>query len=139
MPLEPPDHGSRLADAWERQAESDLDDALFCAEGKRHALACFLCQQSAEKLLHAYLYRRGAEQVWGHSLADLCEDAMAFDPGFDALKPTATLLDKYYLLARYPSTLPGGVPHEVFNEDDSGFALEIATQVRDFVDARMSI
>ena len=73
----------------------------------RYALACFLCHQAAEKAVTAYLLARGAEGVWGHALADLCEDAMALDPSFDFIKSVAGLLDKHYLGARYPSALPG--------------------------------
>ena len=44
-------------------------------------MACFLCQQAAEKALEAVLYAHGAEQVLGHSVADLAEEcaAEAFD------------------------------------------------------------
>jgi HEPN domain-containing protein len=123
---------------WLRQAEHDLADAEFVAGAGRHALACFLCQQSAEKLVAAYLLARGAERVWGHALADLCEDAMALDPSFDLVKSLAGLLDKHYLGARYPSALPGGVPAEAFDDHDSARALEIAREVRAFVRARLA-
>ena len=104
----------------------------------RHALACFLCHQAAEKAVTAYLLARGAEQVWGHALADLCEDAMALDPSFDFIKSVAGLLDKHHLGARYPSALPGGVPAEAFDRHDSDRALEIARQVHEFVRARLA-
>ncbi len=129
---------SRSAANWLRQAEHDLADAELVAAAGRHALACFLGHQSAEKAVTAYLLARGAEQVWGHSLADLCEDAMAFDPSFDLLKSIAALLDKHYLGARYPSALPGGVPAEAFDGHDSERALEIARDVREFVRGRLA-
>ena len=44
----------------------------------------------------AFIYNHGAEHVWGHSLADLCEDAKAFDPGFEFVKSVAGLLDQHY-------------------------------------------
>ena len=94
--------------------------------------------QAAEKAVTAYLVARGAEQVWGHALADLCEDALAFDPSFDLLKSVAVLLDKHFLGARYPSALPGGVPAEAYDAQDSGRALEIARDVRAFVRARLA-
>ena len=100
----------REAARWQKQAAYDLADAEFAAGAGRHALACFLCHQVAEKSVAAYLLSRGAEQVWGHALADLCEDAMALDPSFDLIKTVAVLLDKHFLGARYPTTLPGGVP-----------------------------
>ena len=64
---------------WLRQARQDLTDAAFAKDGGRFNLACFLGQQAAEKAIKAFLYFRGAEDVWGHSLIDLCEDAKLFE------------------------------------------------------------
>lgn len=121
---------------WRAQSAHDLDDAAFAAEGGRHALACFLAQQAAEKAMVAYLYARGADAVWGHALADLCEDAMAFDASFDLIKSVAVLLDKYHTVTRYPSALPGGVPWEAFDGEDAARALAIARDVAGFANAR---
>lgn len=114
---------------WLRQAERDLDDAEFAAGGNRFHLACFLAQQSAEKALKAFLFSRGAERVWGHSVAELCRDAAAFDGGFAELGKTAGSLDKYYIPTRYPNGLPGGIPSEAFIEADARSALEILRRV----------
>jgi len=124
--------------AWLRQSEHDLSDARMVSQSGRHALACFLCHQAAEKAVTAYLLARGAERVWGHALADLCEDALALDPSFDLIKTVAVLLDKHYLGARYPTTLPGGVPSDAYEATDSERSLEIASDVRRFVDERLS-
>ncbi len=134
----PADRHRRDADRWLKQAEYDLADAKLVAEHGRHALACFLCHQTAEKAVTGYLLARGAERVWGHALADLCEDAMAVDRSFDLVKSLAGLLDKHYLGARYPSALPGGVPAEAFDAQDSGRALEIAREVLRFVRERLA-
>jgi HEPN domain-containing protein len=128
----------RLAANWRAQARHDLEDAELAAAASRHALACFLCHQAAEKIVTAYLLSRGAEQVWGHALADLCEDALAFDPSFDFVKSVAVLLDKHYLGARYPSALPGGVPAAAYGVGDSRQALEIAREVLRFVGQRLA-
>lgn len=139
MPPDGRDAGGRLEhERWLAQARHDLDDARFAAAGSRDALACFLCHQFAEKAVTAYLIARGAERVWGHALADLCEDAMALDPSFDLLKSSAALLDKHYLGARYPSTLPGGVPAEAYDADDAARALAIAEEVERFVVGRLT-
>jgi HEPN domain-containing protein len=133
-----PDKLARSADAWLRQAQRDLEAARFGATGDFHALACFLSQQSAEKAVSAFLFSRGAERVWGNALADLCEDALAFDTGFEVIKSAAVLLDKHYLGARYPSALPGGVPAEAYDLEDSERAMAIAHEVVEFVRARMA-
>ena len=127
------DSALRESKRWLSQALHDLQDAEFTAQAGRHALACFLCHQAAEKAVTAYLFARGAERVWGHALADLCEDAMALDPSFDLIKTVAVLLDKFYLDTRYPSGLPGGIPAEAFDEHDSARAIEVARDVYSFV------
>jgi HEPN domain-containing protein len=129
---------TRVAGAWLAQSAHDLDDARFVSGSGRHALACFLSHQAAEKAVTAYLLARGAERVWGHALADLCEDALALDPSFDLIKTVAILLDKHFLGARYPSALPGGVPAEAYEAADSERAVEIAADVRHFVDERLA-
>jgi HEPN domain-containing protein len=63
---------------------------------------------------------------------------MAVDRSFDLVKSLGGLLDKHYLGARYPSALPGGVPAEAFDGQDSGRALEIAREVLRFVRERLS-
>jgi len=129
---------ARDAARWLKQAEHDLQDANLTAEAGRHALSCFLCHQCAEKAATAFLLARGAERVWGHALADLCEDAMNFDPSFDLIKTVAVLLDKFYLDTRYPSGLPGGVPAEAYDAHDSSRALEVARDVYNFVSNRLA-
>jgi HEPN domain-containing protein len=125
------------ANRWRAQSGHDLEDALYASADGRHALACFLSHQAAEKAVVAYLYARGAEQVWGHGLADLCQDAMAFDLSFDLVKSSAAHLDKHYLGARYPSGMPAGVPWETYDEQDSNRAIAIANEVLRFVDGRL--
>ncbi len=122
---------------WLRQAQQDLDDAEFLREGARFNLACFLGQQAAEKAVKAFLYHRGAEDVWGHSLSDLCEDAKLFEMFFDTIKSEARQLDKYYEITRYPSLLPGGIPSEAFAREDSDRAIELAGVVVSFVRERV--
>jgi HEPN domain-containing protein len=125
------------AERWLQQAEHDLAAGRVLAEAGHHAHACFLAQQCAEKAVAAFLFHSGAERIWGNALADLCEDAMTFDPSFDMLKSVAVLLDKHYLGARYPSTLPGGVPAEAYDGVDSERALGIAGEVLGFVRERV--
>lgn len=120
-----------------RQAERDLDDAKFLKEGVRYNLACFMGQQAGEKALKAYLYFHGAEDVWGHSLADLCEDAKILNAMFDVIKSLAVLLDKYHDLTRYPHLLPGGLPSEAYDDTDAERAIHIAGEVISFVKVHM--
>ena len=122
---------------WFRQAERDLEDAAFNRQGERYNVACFLSQQAAEKAVKAYLYRRGAEDVWGNSLIDLCEDAKIFEMFFDTIKADARQLDKYYDITRYPGYLPSGIPAEAFDDVDAERAIELAGIVVNFVGQRI--
>lgn len=133
----PANHHRTEGARWLRQAQQDLQDAQFNREGGRHNLACFLGQQAAEKAIKAYLYHRGAEDVWGHSLIDLCEDAKIFEMFFDTIKSEARQLDKYYELTRYPGYLPGGICSEAFDDNDAERALYLGGVVVDFVKERL--
>ena len=122
---------------WLRQAQQDLDDASFLRQGERYNTACFMGQQAAEKAVKAYLYNRRVEDIWGHSLVDLCEDAKLFDMMFDTIKSEVRQLDKYYEITRYPGFLPGGIPSEAFDRIDAGRSIQLSKLVVDFVKGRM--
>lgn len=125
------------AKRWFTQAIKDLDDAKFNLSGKRYNVACFLAQQSVEKALKAYLLSKGAEEVWGHSTADLCKDAQNFDKDFANLQSDSASLDKYYIPTRYPNALPGGIPAEAFDEVDAKRATSIAEKIISFIKSKM--
>jgi HEPN domain-containing protein len=122
---------------WFRQAQHDLSDAEYSRAGSRYNLACFLCQQAAEKALKAFLYARGAEHVLGHSVADLATECGFLDEEFHALKPKAAPLDHYYVPTRCPNSLPGGIPAEAFHESDARRALQLAGGVIGVVRAKL--
>lgn len=122
---------------WFEQAEHDLAAARLLAENGHFNLACFHCQQSAEKALKGYLLARGAHDLRSHSVAALSGDAATFDPGFRDIKKRAALLDKHYIPTRYPNGLPGGLPSEAYGAEDSDTALKTATEVLGFVRVRL--
>lgn len=117
------------APRWLRQAEHDLSDARFVMDGNRCGLACFLSQQSGEKAITAFLFASGAEDVWGHSVSELCHDATHFDETFAELIRLGASLDKYYIPTRYPDSLPGGIPAEAFDRWDAERAVQMAEAI----------
>jgi len=121
---------------WLRQAESDLDDARYNMAGDRHSLACFLSQQAAEKAVKAFLYLQGSELVWGHSVAELLEDAVALDPAFEEIRRMGGFLDRFYITTRYPNGLPGGIPSESFSRKDAEEAIGAAAEIIAAVSAK---
>lgn len=122
------------AQRWFLQAEHDLDDAGYLLAGKRYNLACLFSQQSIEKALKAYLYGRpGVESVRGHSVATLCEEAAGFDASFAGWAEKVGPLDKFYLTARYPNSLPGGIPSRAFSAEEARSSIEVADSFLAFV------
>ncbi len=130
---------NRVTRSWFVQSKDDLEAATANAEAGRHALACFLAHQAAEKAVVAFIYNNGAEQVWGHALADLCEDAKAFDPSFEFVKSVAGLLDHHHMGARYPLTLTAGAPCEAYEALDAERALEIATEILRGIEEKLGL
>ncbi len=127
------------ANNWYAQAVQDLDDVKFNLSGKRYNVACFLCQQADEKALKAFLFFNKAEEVWGHSVADLYEDASQFEKEFIKLKEDVAPLDKYYIPTRYPDALPGGIPSKAFNENDVHNAILLTEKTIDFVKLKCNL
>ena len=128
---------SDLHIAYIEQATHDLESARANADDGRHALACWLCHQAAARAVTGFLYANRAEHVWGEALADLCEDAKAFDQSFEFIKSIAVLLDKHYLAARIPTALPGGTPCKAYDAQDADRAIEIAQDVLKGVQDRL--
>lgn len=85
-------------------------------KGRHYHLACFTAQQVAEKALKAYLYYRGREFVFTHSVSRLCDEAAKFSRNFVPLKKQIKALDTYYLEARYPNSIVDNIPAEFFDE-----------------------
>jgi HEPN domain-containing protein len=58
---------------WLKQAKAELKDAEFLKDSGRFYLALFLCQQSAEKALKAFIYSKEDEPVLSHSVESVVE------------------------------------------------------------------
>ncbi len=114
---------------WFEQSRHDARAAEMNSREGFPEIACFLCQQAAEKALKAFLYYQGERPVVGHStflLAKRCQD---YEQGFSPILDVCRTLDRYYIPTRYPNGLPGGIPHEVFTAQDARRALEDLEQV----------
>ncbi len=123
---------------WLRQAVEDLRWARHLAEQGAHHLACFLAQQVAEKALKAFLYAQGEEVVLGHSVERLCAAAAIFAPEFGEYARSWSILDGYYVPTRYPNSLPGGIPAEVYTRRAAEEAVALAGEVVEEVAGRIT-
>ena len=123
---------------WLAQAENDLAFAALASREGYFAQACFNSQQAAEKALKAFLYSRGAEQVFGHSVADLAAECAELDAEFASLRSRAAPLDQFYVATRYPNSLPGGIPAPAFARPEAERAFEMAREVMAAVKERLA-
>jgi HEPN domain-containing protein len=114
---------------WLRQAAHDLEAARYNRQGGFHAVACFYAQQAAEKALKAFLFARGERVVIGHSVAELCQSCSEYEKRFGELTVRIGKLDRFYIPTRYPNGLPGGVPAEVYGEEDASEAIALASEI----------
>lgn len=119
---------------WLEQAEYDLNSARKNFEAKINSYACFMCEQSVQKALKAYLYFKGDRYIWEHSIQQLVERAQKYDKEFLKLQETGAILDKYYLTTRYPDVIaPPALPYKSFTEKEAMESINLATEVLNFV------
>jgi len=119
---------------WYLQGKEDLKWArVLMQQGGGYHIICFLCQQIGEKCLKAYLYAKGEELVLGHSILKLAEKASSYDGRFSKKISTWSILDNYYITARYPNGIPGGIPAGTFNQDMAAQSLALAAEIMETV------
>ncbi|MGB9775271.1 MAG: HEPN domain-containing protein [Anaerolineae bacterium] len=121
------------AERWFKQATQDFQVARLAAREGFHFAACFHAQQAAEKALKACRYAQGTRVVLGHSVLRLAEECAVSDSRFAELARTAGRLDLFYIPTRYPNGLPDATPAEVYTEDESQLALQLAERVLSLV------
>lgn len=119
------------AKRWLGQARNDLEFARLGLREGFFSQVCFLAQQSGEKGVKAIAYALGERTVLGHSILVLADRYADRVPGLRALREVAGILDQYYIPARYPNGLPGGVPFMAFAEEQAVAAIAAA---EDFLD-----
>ena len=118
---------------WLAQAESDLSDGRYLADGRRYAVACFLAQQAAEKALKGLLYAGGVDVVLGHGVGQLCTEVTRAHPEAEPRCPDWAGLDVFYISTRYPDALPSGIPATTFTAAQAAAALDVAADALAFV------
>ena len=116
---------------WLEQSKYDFDLANKLINTE-FSVACFLFQQSAEKIIVSYLVLKVSDKVWGSSISDLAEDCIPMDPTFDFLKSYGPILDKYLYSTRYPTYSISGSPFQIFTKEDADKAKEICEEVIKF-------
>ncbi len=79
-------------------AAENLIDIPLCYNS-----VAFHCQQAVEKAIKGYLLFRRHRLYDGHNLPWLCKQAMAEDEHFGQWLNKASILNRFYIEARYPA------------------------------------
>jgi HEPN domain-containing protein len=94
----------RKTATWVLKAEEDWQAACELAERSPplRDVACFHCQQSAEKYLKALLQENGVAVPKTHNLKDLVELLVPHDATLASLRRISISLTRYAVEYRYP-------------------------------------
>ena len=128
-------HPRELAGNWLDQAKRDLDAAMYLTAGARYESACFAAQQCAEKSLKAALIWLAGDRPRTHEISLLVAEVATHRADAGELLSDVAALDPYYVTARYPDAVGGGIPGSKFFKPEADLALERASRVVAYVDA----
>jgi HEPN domain-containing protein len=112
---------------WLYFAREDLRVAELAFSAQIYSQACFHAQQCVEKAIKARLRHHGAAPPRTHQLSLLV--SLLPDDALAELRSAIVLLDRFYILTRYPDALPGDLQEELPNEVDAQEALSVAREV----------
>lgn len=117
---------------WADLAAMDLASARFlqAMEPRPSRIICYLCQQSAEKMLKAFLVYRDIPPKKTHDLISLHKTCIEQESEFIALKEACADLNVYAVEARYPSSLD-------LASNDAGKAICDAERIWNFVSLKL--
>lgn len=119
---------------WFKEAEEELITARMCFETKRFSACCFWTQQGVEKALKSFIFLKGENAIFEHSLVTLLKMCEKYDNKFNEFYKEAKILDGYYIPTRYPNGLPyPAIPSLFYDEKDAKEAIEIATKMINFI------
>jgi HEPN domain-containing protein len=123
------------AEDWLRQAERDLEVAYTTLSAAQYDWSCFASQQAAEKALKG-LYQVHHAEGWGHVLADLVRSISDKEPRVASFMESGKILDKYYIVTRYPNGLAKGAPADAYTKTEAEQAIRYAKDIFEFCAAR---
>ena len=119
----------KILQQWLEKGFEELDSAE-CLSVYRHPTPdetiCYLCQQSAEKYLKAFIFSNDIIPNNTHDLKMLLLKCQEYDPSFSTLLSSTQILNAYGVMPRYPNELE-------ISEDDMKNALANAKKIQEFV------
>ena len=124
LPVETPGEWMKFANENLQVAKHEIERE----EPTCHTI-CFLCRESAEKLMKAYLISKGWELKKTHDIVELLEYCSDYDKEFDLLVEDSTILNDYIADGRYP----GDIAFEAIGLKQANEAIEKAEKIKEFV------
>ncbi|MCH7732791.1 MAG: HEPN domain-containing protein [Candidatus Marinimicrobia bacterium] len=109
---------------WIDFANEDLIMAEIALREEIYNQACFHSQQCVEKLLKGFIEFQGEVHPQTHKLIDLL--SVIPKSLLNELRNDILLLDRFYILTRYPDALPGSLPEGLPVKVDAEEAIGVA-------------
>jgi len=120
---------TEILQQWLDKGNDDLRSAEYLSTMHNPTpdeVICFLCQQSAEKYLKAFIFSLDIEPEKTHDLEYLLEICQKHNTEFSILSSNIDILNRYSVSPRYPNEL------DISNEDMKT-ALSYAKKIQEFV------
>ena len=120
---------------WVKFAQRDYDTAenmSILHHPVPLEIVCYLCQQSAEKILKSYAIAKGEPLMKTHDLDSVLKLCIKHDSRFSAFEDICPVLTEYATATRYPAD------EDLINEHDMKTALKNALEILEFTKARIS-
>jgi len=116
---------------WMKQADADLRHARNSLQAGDFEWCCFSAQQGAEKAVKAVFLRFGRD-AWGHTLSILLGNLAEIVDVAEDLIDKAKILDKHYILTRYPNGFDSGAPTDFYTRKEAETAVQLAEETIEF-------
>jgi HEPN domain-containing protein len=112
---------------WLNFAEMDLSSSkhLLMLRPLPIEIVCFHCQQTAEKMLKAFIVLQNVIPPKIHNLIELCTICEQYNATFTELEPKLKILNQYSVTPRYPGEF-------TLFEHDANTAIKYAEAVLNF-------
>ena len=97
-----------LVHEWLKYSRNDLISAKHLFDNlypKQTEIACYLCQQCAEKALKGYILFKDIEPPKTHNLIELCQICISQNNTFSQILDASADLTPYGVAVRYPNEL----------------------------------
>ena len=128
---------TQLITDWLRLAQENLQVATstITAEYAPYHTVCFLCQNSAERYLKAYLIYQGWELKKTHDLNELLLFCVEYNNKLETLRDDCEILNEYITSARYP----GDLPFDNFDEEQAQEAITSANRISETIQKEINL